>query len=366
MTYIQAFRDRYAAYIFADTAVTTNLPPAEVSQFTSFGQHRVESQNRYVFEGALKIYNFGRAAVAFANDVQNGQLIVNSIAKLLQQKYSPRDAFRSAIASHTPFSCRQTAVQMVMVIPETPSPAVVAFNAEWKEEFYELPIGIGVLFGTIGPSNQQVWREGWETLRHGFKLPGGPPHFLVGGIGMLQGFLLRDILLDKHGVGGTFCGVCVTPDQIIWNPDTLYLVQKWRDANHIEHQKTKWVASIVRDNVVVVESSFSKVRSVLGNEVSSGLSSKEWATKWDARIDNLLAKRFEFIVILDLIEDRVTIAEMRGRLNNGWIRLNRIGNGFSIDLHEAAHREINRQLPNPSFNKKPIQLCWFPYVGKPG
>lgn len=72
--------------------------------------------------------------------------------------------------------------------------------------------------------------------------------------------------------------------------------------------------------------------------------------------------RFDFIAILDLIEDRLTIAEMRKELDNGWIRVNALTDGLSLDYRESVFRELNKPFPPGPPNARGVQLTWFPFL----
>jgi hypothetical protein len=145
VSFILAWKFRSTIYLVADTAVTVNQQVGD-STYTSFEERSISQPGKSVYEGALKLINLERAAIAVAGDSDLGLEIARTVKDALRQTGDPRQAFETAIISHTPFQSNRSC-SLIIAFPNSPNPSLVSFNLNNDQRIIEhtedcfLPIG---------------------------------------------------------------------------------------------------------------------------------------------------------------------------------------------------------------------------------
>lgn len=355
MTYALAWKLGPAVYLAGDTALTDSCRINE--KCTSFGEEPIDRPDRCVYEGCLKLVNFGTAAVAICGDVALARSVIEVFKKTLQRTNEPRAALQTAIASCGPVDPERS-IHLLVAFPDSPAPALLSFNHAGDQSIIEHDDGYLVQIGSITPIYKSMSHQMITNLRP-FRLE--PQRFLVNMLGFLQSLGVHDYLLE-YGVGGVFCGLLVGEHSIEWQKDILFCVHNELDPN------LDMVSCIVRDNVIVVRSTFSNSCRYFADTLACG-SFEEWKSKWwDPAFDFAEAGRFDFVVILNRRCWIVNVVEMLKHLSSAFLRIEpttgvgpnesfRIQFQFSPMLTKA----MTEPLPERHNRSVPFKLNWFPY-----
>ena len=370
MTYIVGWRFGSTAYFASDTAVTVVGPlsesPPEESQGakTSFGESNVSEPLRAVSEGALKLINLGRAAVAMCGDIPLARSVTTSLARRLEDGDDPQQALRNAVADNGPFSDHQRQIHLIVGIPQFPTPKLFAFNIDGDQKIHEVPDCTLVQFGSMEAKYKSVTAQMISKLKI---FANEPDQFLIAGLAFLQSYGIHDHLLE-HGVGGAFCGLHVGTETIQWQKDVLYFVHTSRDrpSDPTAPDCGEMVSSIVRDHVLVVRSTFSHRCSYFGDSVNRGLND-EWKAKWwDNTFEFISHGRFDFVVALNTRDRIISVVEMMKNLSSRHLRIEpgspqsegfRLQVVYSPDLSKC----MREPCPDRHDGTLPIRFNWFPF-----
>jgi hypothetical protein len=142
-----------------------------------------------------------------------------------------------------------------------------------------------------------------------------PCYFLASTMATMQGWGQRNALMEKQGVGGAICGICATSEGIFWQPDMLYWPYAHNEGEFVA-SADRVVSCVVRDNFLVVSSSFTNSVSAFFNTLSSP-SIDQWRTRWQAEVNGQLRKaKFDFVVALSTQNNVVALIEMRRQLQS--------------------------------------------------
>src|SRR6185369_13097782 len=110
------------------------------------------------------------------------------------------------------------------------------------------------------------------------------------------------------GVGGTYCGLTTNRIGAVWQPDILYVMHD-RDF-----KIGGMVASVIRENGLVVESSINKSISGFVNAQCT-TSPDEWASRWLRDDVSMLGVGvFDYVVFMRIPDWNVTVVQIDKRL----------------------------------------------------
>jgi hypothetical protein len=203
-----------------------------------------------VYEGALKLINLERAAIAMAGDSALAQAIAGTFKEAFQLTDNPREALHIAIMSNGPFSSERSCT-LVVAFPNSPTPTLLSFNLnndqtiiDHREDCF-LPIGsIPIWYKNASFSIIELVGAGFCNK---------PSWFLTSVLAFVQSYGIHEYILEQ-GVGGAFCGLFIGEHSIEWQSDLLFLLyDRGRDPN------INAVSSIVRDHVLVVRSLYNEL-----------------------------------------------------------------------------------------------------------
>ena len=355
MTYILGWKLGPAVYIAADTALT--VPGHRDQDQSSFGERVVDRPERSVFEGCLKIFDLGGAAVAISGDVPRARRVVETFSGILEMTSNPQHSIEVALNSHGPFD-PQNPISLIVAFPNSPTPTLLSFNHDGNESLIEHEEGTLVQIGSITPTHKNISGQMIANLNI-FKEE--PDRFLVCSLALLQSYGIYDYLLER-GVGGSFCGLVVRERSIEWARDILYVLHRGLDP------EVDMVSSLVRDQVLVVRSSISNSCRYFADEVSC-VSFDDWKARWwDSAFEVTSQGRFEFVVLLNTESRIVSVVEMSRNQSSDYLKLDLLppegpAEAFRFDiafspLLSSAMTEATADRGDGSI---PFKLNWFPF-----
>lgn len=364
MTYILGWRFGQSAYIVADTALTLARPTREerdrviADQTTSFGELVVRETERVVAEGVLKLIHLDQLAVAFCGDVRTARSVAEAIAFRLRQGVLPREAVQNALLSNAPFSDSSRQIHLIIGIPASREPILLAFNIEGDQRLHEVQDETLVQFGSILPSHKSLTATLLKQLAVFRDEPG---RLLACALGIIQSFGVHDYLLSQ-GAGGSFVGLRVGPNGIRWQQDLLYVLKADLDP------MIDIVSSIVRDHVLVVRSNLIHECRYFGDSINDGLND-EWRHQWwDAAFDFTAQGRFDFVLLLNTAARIVSAVEMLKQQETEHFRL-RVTPGegpeeafrINMAMSPVLTRAAVERLADRKDGSIPFKFNWFPF-----
>jgi hypothetical protein len=358
VTYILTWKFGSAIYLVADTAVTVDQHVVD-STYTSFEEKSVSQPDKSVYEGALKLINLGRAALAMAGDSMLAQSIVETFKQALRQTDNPREALHTAIMSNRPFHPERSCT-LVIAFPNSPTPTLLSFNLHNDQniiEHYEdcfLPIGsLPVRYDRRSFSIIDFLSKGFCNK---------PYWFLTFMLALVQSYGIHEVLLEKYA-GGAYCGLLVGVHSIEWQPDILfYLYDEGRNSN------VNTVSSIIRDHVLIVRSLFTKTTTYFFNALSCD-SIEDWNSKWFLPAHQFTTDgRFDFIVFLSRQFRIITIIEMFKHQSNQFLSITprpseRPLESVTLDLGLSPQliQVMDEPAPDRYDGTTPFAVNWYPY-----
>lgn len=343
MTYCLGCVDGNAAYLIADSAVTSGEKPQ--SERTSFGERHHHDSKASVEERALKIFDLGSAALTFSGNVDLGYSFIEIVHKVLAAGEGPERAFQVGAQSvSSPTS--SAALQVMMATYSEEGPKLTSYNERGDgliREKRDL-----VQFGIVGPENidfvpNLVSLAGPRTPDAAAKLA-----VLLGNI---QSFSVRDCFMEQRGIGGVFTGLFIDSRGISWQSDMAYLlvndeVLLGGDASNL---KGHCISSIVRDNILVVRSPFSGGATGFTNSPDGTLDRQaciERSNEIAHEIHKLETEgRFDYVALIHTIRPIAAIVEMRKNRQTENFGFTPNGFGASEPLTKFIRGE---QLQNPN------------------
>ncbi len=364
MTYILGWKTGSAVYLAADSAIehkqsTNPTNPTRVSQSitSSFGERSVYEPQRTVIEGVQKLINLGDAAVAICGDYGLCREVVTTFKDALSIVDDPRMALEVAVKSNGPFNDPNRQVHLIVAFPESPKPALLAFNIEKDQIIHEVQTDHLVQFGSIDPAHKSVSPQMIKRLR---SLDFQSDQLLVCTLAFLQSYGIHSYLLE-HGVGGTFSGLTIGGRSIEWQKDILFCL------HNVDNPDVNLVSSIVRDHVLVVRSTLSNSCNYFGDSLTGGLNDDWKARWWDPAFEFPKGGQFDFVVLLNTRFRIITVVEMLKHLTSAHLRISPVLSEGSGDLmlNLASSPVLTEAMMEPLQNRHDgsmgVKFNWFPY-----
>jgi hypothetical protein len=366
ITYIIGQIRQGHAILAADSAVEA-VTSANVGE-TTFGQSEVTRGDRRVYEGALKLLRLENAAVAVCGYLSAAQVFVEQF--ILHSSYAAIDeAIERALQDCQPLDADRP-FSLLIASPDLPSAKL------W------------VLDSSAGTVTQA--REGDIIHRGSFPKPWDsiPPAWLAGFdrpkrtalqhcanlLAFLQGLTLYGSFME-HSVGGAFCGIVISPTEIDWQPDMCYVCySSGPTAGKAAGKPHRTIISIVRNNVLYVDSSSPDVTKAMANSLTMDRSIDVRSEAHNQLSIARKGARFDYVVFLCTGGPRiVTVVEMLGNTRSKFVE---------FELPAAPNEstsELGRVMINPEVVEAicvgmaergdgilPYRHNWFPYVPAPG
>jgi hypothetical protein len=362
MTYIVGFKHRGVAYLAADTAVTVFGLQHGLHSHSTFGELHQAQTDRSVHEGVLKLLNLGSAAVAISGDLALSYAIVRSFKAYIPHSLNPEVALHRAVENNGPYAPDRS-VALLVAIPGGDAAKLLAFDS--NQGFIEpVPDDTIAQFGNI--SIERKLRTGYFA-KVACEQDRAPIVRLTAILAILQSYGLHDYLMHD-GVGGAFCGLFVSKDEIAWQKDNLFVLY---DGSG-DVQFTDMVFTIVRDNALVVNSRITNCCPTF----MDGLATEDyegWLRKWHHSVFLALSEgRYDYVIFLNERYPIVTVVELLGTTWVPGLYLEvkrtsepygptadhdfRVGYGLTDELKKV----LLEPLPTNADGRRPIKFTFGP------
>jgi hypothetical protein len=326
LTYCVAWKTKTSAYIFADSAITefsSNESEQPITSSFLEKQGKLNSE-KYVFEGAYKIFSEDSYAIGMAGDSRFATQVVELLQMHLSCGRSVCQSIDMAINNFTDFSKRPYIQLVVAAFDEVP----ILFTVENRGDKFKIEQENLVLLGsptkdliTYTTNFYQTFKKSWSEESH---LPERDEILFARMLGLLQSYGIHSYTIEE-GIGGTYSGVMINSKGLITQPDTCFLISGQSTAFD-----TKKTASIsVRNNCLyIINSDMPEI--VIPNKVVKLDKEISLSIADDAR-ETFDSGRFKYVVLLNLSMHVVCIVDMNYGLNH--ILLN-------IDVRESKKGTI--------------------------
>lgn len=277
---------------------------------------------------------------------------------LLFQGTDVRVAFSRAVNAHCPLN-PASQVQILLAAPARSEAILLCFNGDGEQRIEEVPPKTAANLGRIAGRYKSV--STYVIGQVGNRFAGEPVRYLACALGVLQSWGLRENLIERYSAGGSFCGLLATPTRIEWQPDILYILY----ASGML-RRAKFVASIIRDHVLVVRSTVSESSRYFGDSLNGGLSEKWKNDWWDRAFNHISTGSFDYVIALDTQHPNVTVFELLGRPESAHARLkvSTSANG-NVDLDFSSSSVATEAMKTPTPDRRdgtlPLKFSWFPF-----
>lgn len=396
MTYCIGWKTTSAAFLVADSAVTSKAPP--LFEKSSFGELHARDVRRgpldpkmNVEEALLKVFRIGPAIVTACGPFDSAVEVLRRLRHELETTESICDALGRATAAHPQEGGR---VQLLLAFFAEGEPRLVSFNKDWDQAVCEEDsiVQLGSASEGYRIRTEEAIREYAEPAAYptvvsqhfdqSVFVTSAVPQFLSSRaflalvIAQAQSYGVHEIVLEDR-FGGAFSGAYVDRAGVHWQPDILYAFHDRDDsADHEEavpaFRTTDFVASFVREeNLLLMTTENRGTEAVVlahGAEVflnAARTSADFWTIRvcvgpfgphehlfehlkangfcadvWEPFGQQLIADarsrfdagQFDFVVLLSTANADVTVVEMSGRLHHQLLGLHRPAKGFGIGV----------------------------------
>ncbi|MGZ8191776.1 MAG: hypothetical protein ACXWTS_11200 [Methylococcaceae bacterium] len=227
MTYCLGWKSKTAAFLIADSAVTSitddkeNIGLLETTTFNEL-QGSIEDK-KYVYEKAFKLYSIDNVAITFAGDTDIGNEIIDLIKEHLNFGRSIQQAINSSIENYPDF-LSYPVIQILVACYED-EPKIYSIDNK-KLPFITVVNEPIISFG----SPPEHLREYTYSFYEAFKKSREEENYselademmLLRMIALLQSYGIHNYTIEK-GIGGAYSGLYITKEKIHWQPDVYYL-----------------------------------------------------------------------------------------------------------------------------------------------
>ena len=218
MTLVVAANIDGVAYVLADSAITLRRPAPHYWGTTTVASDAVLGCPDYVYEGAMKVVDYGSALMSFAGDTDIFRSVGLVARRALAAGVPSAHAFRDAINSGTPVPPRDP-YTFVFAWEGPHGPEVHLYGApscQWQQ----LDPGQVTAFGSGASSYFDFAADAVRSVRN---VPPCTPAstrlaLLSAAFHAIQGPTFRKTML--HGFGGAFIGGYLANGATGWAPDT--------------------------------------------------------------------------------------------------------------------------------------------------
>jgi hypothetical protein len=332
MTYCAGWKYADSVYLFADTAVTK--PSSPTTSHSSFGQLHAEVRGEHVEESLLKLVPIARGtAVAFAGDVYLASQIVEFLKARLTPAENIEELFPTLTSNLGPFD---------------PGRRVDLLLASSTPDGERSLIHWDTLHG-VDSEVSDYYQIGSLTSYHSAMTPQVLAHLVNGNLAadrvlsvmtaIVQSYGVHDNLVEMN-VGGIIFGLRCHQGEISWQEDTNFFLYDPQLAT------AAYISALVREDVLVVNSSLTNDTRVLAHSVSTR-SAHAWLQKWDLAVKrHLKSDRFRYWVFIGTTARVITVIR-REDLDepNRYLSLSAMGNGhFDIGLSPELVSKLKQPL----------------------
>ncbi|MBV4507817.1 hypothetical protein HU751_023575 [Pseudomonas sp. BW13M1] len=228
MTYCVIWKTEHAAFIAADSAVTSygNNISGNPKGASSLGQHQgLIAGTKYVCEGAFKIFRTTSVALCLSGDLEFGLSLVNLTLTHLENNKSPHEALTLACNNFPDFNQRPPV--KIAAVHCAPEPTITVLDtlaqnpvsiANQLVELGSPPRDLKQYTSVFHKAFHDCWKEEVKTHEKANEF------MLIRMLALLQIYGMHNPTLSDNGIGGSFTGVHVTTKGVHEQPDICYLL----------------------------------------------------------------------------------------------------------------------------------------------
>jgi hypothetical protein len=293
MTYCCGWKYRGAVYLLADTAATGSSPPTK--DRSSFGQLHDQVRGKYVEESLLKLVPItSDTAIAFSGNVQ----LATEIIEFLKQNFDPTetfaDLFAKVNASLGPFNPARHVSLIVAYAPLNAESQLIHWNSQHgldgnQSDYYQIG-SLTSYHAALTPKILSILASGQLSLERVLSMI----------IAVVQSYGIFSNLIDMN-VGGIIFGLWVYSGSVTWQEDTNFFLYNPTFDN------LNYISAFVRDNVLVVNSSFTNETSIFMHSVSTSFP-QTWHEAWHLFVaSHINSGQYRYWIFLSTKERNITV-----------------------------------------------------------
>lgn len=122
MTFCIGWKTPTSSFIIGDSAVTSHdIVTKHAEPESSFNEPQgSQGQNKYIFEGAYKVFSEGGTGFALAGNAHFGLQLINEIIMRIELGFDTQKALSSAVENYTDFSSKPQIEILISYFDEEP------------------------------------------------------------------------------------------------------------------------------------------------------------------------------------------------------------------------------------------------------
>lgn len=267
MTHVLGIRNNHAVYLIADCASSSHTPSNNHRTFSQIGQNLKQNSISYIADDVCKILNFDRFAAAFAGNIDNANIAIASIQRLIDHGYDVTDALKITIQSIQPLPDDPNRKFALLIAQHDANhgPLLASFNLNNNKTILNHSPGSLVIIG----SGKQQTNLYTETIHNIFDRLGtsdkSTHKTLVSILGCMNLLAVQHNLVDDR-IAGIFFGILVDRSGCYWQPDITYVL-----INGQPPLSTEFITALVRNNILCSYSTITLIYRYLANSLTAPL-----------------------------------------------------------------------------------------------
>lgn len=296
MTFCVAWKTESAAFIIADSVVTQikGASDTELSKTSSFMEKQgFIEDDKYSYEGAYKLFSTDACGFSIAGDKAFGiDFVSNVINQIEIFKRSVEEAIHFSLQNYPDFSSYPQ-IEIIIITFDSKPRMFTVFNQRktnyLKEEFEPIVTGTPL---------QGLKQEFLELFDGSLKYWESDPSFdrdeifFVKILALLQSYGINYYTLGA-GVGGSYTGLLVNSEGIVYQPDVCYLLT----GENPEFDSFKFaMVSVEKEAFSVVNTDMPSL--YIENDLSTSCDSTS-KTLLERTINNFDAGRFKYLILIN-------------------------------------------------------------------
>ncbi len=345
MTYCCGWKYRGAVYLLADTAATGSSPPT--TDRSSFGQLHDQVRGKYVEESLLKLVPItSDTAIAFSGDVQ----LATEIIEFLKQNFDSRETFTNLFAkvnaSLGPFNPARLVSLLIAHAPSNAESQLIHWDSQQglngnQSDYYQI--------GSLASYHADLTPKILLILANNEQLP--LERVLSMLIAVVQSYGIFSNLIDMN-VGGIIFGLWIYNGLVTWQEDTNFFLYNPTFDN------LNYISAFVRDDVLVVNSSFTNETRLFMHSVSTS-SPQTWYEAWHLFVtSHINSDKYRYWIFLSTKERNITVlCRNNSELENQYFSLQFNGDGnFTLGLSPKFRALLAEPLKDLGDDSLPFRL----------
>lgn len=359
MTYVLAWRTKTGVYVVADSAVTSSPHGTHPSvDSTSFGEKNVTSDDRHVYEGAIKIVQFGSLAISFSGNAFYCRKVATMLKARLDRGAPPREAVQSVLLDWLDPTAD---VSVVVAFLEGGAPVLLAFNDDGRRHIEECSVDSMVQLGSAPAHLKDLSHSMFGLLTR--TSTASDDHLAIA-LAWVQSYGLRAALMQS-GVGGAFVGLRCDHTGFHWHRDALFAVADPRMGTF------GLVESLVFQNAHIVQSTFIGGTSIFASDDHSSDDGPVWAVRtggdrqlraWvEIARSNARQGRYSYVALMSPASQTVVVLAMNCELEHAELTIVTNVIEDREEVHLRLHPALAEAIRRGAASNVVANVLWRPY-----